>query len=98
MTRFVVVSEQNKRSGKSEPKVKGHSDARATVTALRVMRPAQAVRVELRDEQPVRVYLRGMRGVVVAASGAGGGLGGWWLEDGWVQDESELVIEFVPVD
>src|SRR6267143_384575 len=40
MTRFVVVSEQNKRCGKCEPNVKEKSDARATVTVLRVMRPA----------------------------------------------------------
>src|SRR5258707_3788555 len=78
MTRFVVLSEQNKRRGKSEPNVKENSDARATVTALRVMRPAQAVRVEMKDGQPARVYLQGMRGKVVAASGAWGSSGGWW--------------------
>jgi protein ImuB len=94
MTRFVVASEQNKRRGKSEPKVKGHSDARATVTALRVIRPAQAVRVELRDELPVRVYLRGMRGEVVAASGPWRSSGDWWQEDAWQQDEWDLEIEF----
>jgi protein ImuB len=94
MTRFVVASEQNKRRGKSEPKVKGHSDARATVTGLRVMRPAQAVRVELRDEQPVRVYLRGMRGEVVAASGPWRSSGDWWQEDAWQQGEWDLAIAF----
>jgi len=94
MTRFVVASEQNKRRGKSEPKVKGHSDARATVTALRVMRPAQAVRVEMKDEQPVRVYLRGMRGEVVAASGPWRSSGDWWQEDAWNQEEWDLEIEF----
>jgi protein ImuB len=94
MTRFVVASEQNKRRRKSEPKVKGHSDARATVTALRVIRPAQAVRVELRDELPVRVYLRGMRGEVVAASGPWRSSGDWWQEDAWQQDEWDLEIEF----
>src|SRR5712664_3573528 len=94
MTRFVVASQQNKRRGKSEPKVKGHSDARATVTALRVMRPAQAVRVEMKDEQPVRVYLRGMRGEVVAASGPWRSSGDWWQEDAWQQDEWDLEIEF----
>jgi len=78
MTRFVVVSEQNKRCGKCEPNVKENSDARATVTVLRVMRPAQAVRVEMKDGQPARVYLQGMRGKVVAASGPwrSSGIGG----------------------
>jgi len=97
MARFVVASDQNKRRGKSEPKVKGHSDARATVTALRVMRPTQAVRVEMKDEQPARVYLQGMRGEVVAASGPWRSSGDWWQEDAWQQDEWDLEIEFGPV-
>ncbi len=85
MTRFVVVSEQNKRKQR---------ESRKAVTGLRVMRPAQAVRVELRDEQPVRVYLRGMRGEVVAASGPWRSSGDWWQEDAWQQDEWDLAIAF----
>src|SRR5258708_2464836 len=81
MARFAVSNEQNKRRGKSEPKVKGHSDARATVTALRVMRPAQAVRVEMKDKQPARVYLQGIRGKVVAASRPWRRPGGWGRGD-----------------
>jgi protein ImuB len=94
MTRFVVANEQNKRRGKSDQKVKENSDVRMTVTALRVMRPAQPVRVELRDEQPVRVYLQGMRGDVVATSGPWRSSGDWWQEDAWHQDEWDLEIEF----
>jgi protein ImuB len=97
MARFVVTCDQNKRRGRREPKVKGHSDARATVTALRVMRPTQAVRVEMKDEQPARVYLQGMRGKVVAASGPWRSSGDWWQEDAWHQDEWDLEIEFGPV-
>jgi protein ImuB len=97
MARFVVANEQNKRRGKSELKVKEKSDARATVTALRIMRPPQAVRVEMNDEQPAKVYLRGMRGEVVAASGPWRSSGDWWQEDGWQQDEWDLEIEFVPI-
>jgi hypothetical protein len=55
------------------------------------------VRVELRDELPVRVYLRGMRGEVVAASGPWRSSGDWWQEDAWQQDEWDLEIEFGPV-
>jgi len=66
------------------------------VTGLRVTRPAQALRVEVRDEQPVRVYLRGMRGEVVAASGPWRGSGDWWQEDAWNQEEWDLEIEFSP--
>src|ERR1700736_5549910 len=53
MARFLVSSEQNKRRVKSDPNVKETSETRAAVTGLRVIRPAQAVRVEMRDEQPV---------------------------------------------
>jgi protein ImuB len=94
MTRFVVVSEQNKRRRKNEANVEEHSEARAAMTGLRVMRPAQSVRLELRDELPVRVYLRGMRGKVVAASGPWRSSGDWWQEDAWQQDEWDLEIEF----
>jgi protein ImuB len=97
MARFVVASEQNKRRGKNEPKVKENPNTRATVTGLRVIRPAQAVRVELRDEQPVRVYLRGMRGEVVAASGPWRSSGDWWQEDPWHQDDWDLELEFSAV-
>ena len=94
VARFVVASEQNRRRVKSGPNVKEHSEARVAVTGLRVSRPAQALRVELRGEQPVRVYLQGMRGEVVAASGPWRGSGDWWQEDSWQQDEWDLEIEF----
>jgi protein ImuB len=97
MTRFVVANEQNKRRGKSQSKVKENPNTRATVTALRIMRPAQAVRVEMQDKQPAKVYLQGMRGDVVAASGPWRSSGDWWQEDAWHQDEWDLEIEFVPV-
>jgi len=96
MKRFVVANEQNKRRGKSEPKVK-KLDPPATVTALRVMRPPQPVRLELRDEQPLRMYLQGMSAEVVSASGPWRSSGDWWQEDPWRQDEWDLEIEFVPV-
>src|SRR6202163_695773 len=94
VARFVVSGEQNKRRRKSTVNVKENSEPRAAVTGLRVTRPAQAVRVELRDEQPVRVYLQGMRGEVVAASGPWRGSGNWWQEDAWNQEEWDLEIEF----
>jgi protein ImuB len=94
MKRFDVANEQNKRRAKNDPKSNNNSDARATVTALRVMRPPQAVRVELQDGQPARVYLRGMRGEVVTASGPWRSSGDWWQEDAWHQDEWDLEIDF----
>src|SRR5712672_3343363 len=96
MTRFVVANEQNKRREKSAPKVK-KPDPRATITALRVVRPAQHVRVDLQNEQQQKAYLQGMRGEVVSASGPWRSSGDWWQEDPWRQDEWDLEIEFVPV-
>jgi protein ImuB len=95
MARFLVSNEQSKRRVNSDPNAKENSEPRpAAVTGLRVIRPAQAVRVELRDEQPVRVYLRGMRGEVVAASGPWRSSGDWWQQDQWHQDEWDLELEF----
>lgn len=94
VARFVVASEQNRRRVKSGPNGKENSEPRAAVTGLRVTRPAQAVRVELRDDRPVRVYLQGMRGEVVAASGPWRGSGDWWQEDAWQQEEWDLELEF----
>ncbi|MCU1243899.1 MAG: hypothetical protein JWO71_4625 [Candidatus Acidoferrum typicum] len=94
MKRFVVANEQNKRRGKCESKLKETSKSRATMTGFRVMRPAQAVRVEMREEQPARVYWRGMRGEVVAASGPWRSSGDWWQEDAWHQHEWDLAIAF----
>jgi protein ImuB len=93
MARFVVASDQNKRRGKIIPQIEKRRDRKA-VTGLRVIRPAQSVHVELRNEQPVRVYLRGMRGEVVAASGPWRSSGDWWQEDAWRQDEWDLELEF----
>ena len=94
MARFVVASEQSKQRGKGERNVKDNSEPRGVVTGLRVVRPAQTVRVELRDEQPVRIYLRGMRGEVIAASGPWRSSGDWWQEDAWQQEEWDLAIAF----
>jgi protein ImuB len=94
MRRFVVANEQNKRWGKNDRNVKTNPQTRTAVTALRMIRPPQPVRVELRDDRPLRIYLRGMRGEVVAASGPWRSSGDWWQEDAWHQDEWDLQIEF----
>jgi protein ImuB len=95
MKRFGVASEQKQGRGKSDPDVKEKPAVSASVTALRVVRPPQAVRVEMKEQQPTRVYLRGMRGEVVAASGPWRSSGDWWQEDPWRQDEWDLEIEFL---
>jgi len=103
MRRFVALAEQEKRAvcrpfeaqGKQDADVTKHMcEIRKVATAFRAVRPAQAVRVEMRDEQPARVYFRGVRGEVVAASGPWRSSGDWWQEDAWHQDEWDLEIEF----
>jgi len=94
VARLVVASERNTRRGKSEPNAEERHDTQGTVTGFRMVRPAQALRVEVRDEQPVRVYWRGMRGEVVAASGPWRSSGDWWQEDAWNQDEWDLAVAF----
>jgi protein ImuB len=96
MKRFAVAPENNRRR-KKEPDSNDKRNSPGTVTALRMMRPSQAVRVEMKNAQPARVYLRGMRGEVVAASGPWRSSGDWWQEDAWHQDEWDLELEFPAV-
>jgi protein ImuB len=70
------------------------SRARRPATSFRIFRPALPARAELRDGRPVRVFFRGMRGDVVAASGPWRTSGDWWREDGWQHDEWDLEIHF----
>jgi protein ImuB len=93
MARFVAASGQNKRRGKRERNAEKRRD-RKVVTGLRVIRPAQALQVDLRNGEPARVYLRGMRGEVVAASGPWRSSGDWWQEDSWNQDEWDVGVDF----
>jgi len=94
MKRFVGAQEQSRRQRKTEAEGGEKHREHGVVAGLRVIRPAQAVRVELREEQPVKVYLRGLRGEVVAASGPWRSSGDWWQEDAWQQDEWDLAIAF----
>jgi protein ImuB len=70
------------------------TESARVVSALRMLRPPESVRVDVKNEQPARVYLRGMRGEVVASSGPWRSSGDWWQEDPWHQDEWDLEIEF----
>jgi protein ImuB len=72
-------------------------DASATtrpVAGFRIVRSPMPIHVEIRDEQPACVWLRGMRGNVIASSGPWRSSGDWWQEDAWRQDEWDLEIEF----
>jgi protein ImuB len=74
--------------------VPGERERSAIVNGFRVMRPAMAVKVEVHDEQPVRVIMGGARGNVTAASGPWRSSGEWWDGEAWNQDEWELAIDF----
>lgn len=95
MIGFVASEERNKKRQKKKVSLnrKEHLDARQTA-GFRVIRPSIPVTVELREERPARVCLRGIYGDVVAASGPWRSLGDWWQEDAWNQDEWDLAIDF----
>jgi protein ImuB len=70
------------------------STSRRAATAFRIFRPEVQAKVELQDGYPARIYFRGMRGKIVAASGPWRTSGDWWREDLWQQDEWEVDIRF----
>lgn len=65
-----------------------------TVLALRVFRPEWMARVEMHGECPARIYFRGLRGKIAAASGPWRSSGDWWRKDAWRQDEWDVEIHF----
>jgi protein ImuB len=96
MARFIVPGEGTKRrQKKNASRSAGQQDKTPEpVTAFRMVRPSVPVSVELREEQPSRMWMRGLRGDVVAASGPWRSSGDWWQEDAWHQHEWDLEIEF----
>jgi protein ImuB len=68
--------------------------SRRAATAFRIFRPEVQAKVELQDDYPARIYFRGLRGNIVAASGPWRTSGDWWREDTWQQDEWEVDIRF----
>jgi protein ImuB len=64
------------------------------LTAFRVFRPEIQVNVELQQNDPTRIYFRGMRGNIIAASGPWRTSGDWWREDTWQQDEWDVEVRF----
>jgi protein ImuB len=95
ITRFVVSDEKVKRRQKAACSRNAENGKTCEpLTGFRVVRPAIPVRVELREQQPARVWLRGARGTVVAASGPWRSSGDWWQEEPWYQDEWDLEVDF----
>jgi protein ImuB len=101
MSRFIPTTDESKIPQKNGAAVAAHvrkedhtSKPCRAATAFRIFRPEVQARVELRDGCPTRIYFRGMRGNIVAASGPWRTSGDWWREDTWQQDEWEVDIRF----
>ena len=94
--KFVAVRErtQNRRQSQPSSGIGNYRGARASLSGFRTIRPTVAITVDVRDERPVRVYLQGMHGDVVTASGPWRSSGDWWQEDAWNHDEWDLTIDF----
>jgi protein ImuB len=89
-----AVEKMNRQKSGASAVAGNRNEARRSLAGFRAIRPAVAVMVEVREERPVRVYLRGMRGIVEVASGPWRSSGDWWQEDAWNQDEWDLTVDF----
>jgi protein ImuB len=101
MSRFIPTTDESKIPQKNGAAVAAHvrkedhtSKPCRAATAFRIFRPEVQAKVELQDGYPARIYFRGMRGNIVAASGPWRTSGDWWREDIWQQDEWEVDIRF----
>src|ERR1700684_3280527 len=101
MSRFIPASDESKISQENGTAAATHvrkedhtSNQCRAATAFRIFRPEVQAKVELQDDYPARIYFRGMRGNIVAASGPWRTSGDWWREDTWQQDEWEEDIRF----
>jgi len=88
------ISQKNGAAASIHIRKEDTSTSRRAATAFRMFRPEVQAKVELQDGYPVRIYFRGMRGNIVAASGPWRTSGDWWREDLWQQDEWEVDIRF----
>lgn len=108
MNKFVSIPDQAKRLRKNGGAAIGGEAVNAgsdgevgstpwgtgTPAGFRIIRPTVPVRVELREERPVRVFFRDVSGRVTVASGPWRSSGDWWQEDSWDDDEWDLAIDF----
>jgi protein ImuB len=100
VSRFLVPAGQEKAASIKSQKSGAWSEAEESQAAVnpiagfRAIRPPVPITVELCDERPACVCLRGIRGDVVAVSGPWRSSGDWWQEDAWNQDEWDLAIDF----
>ena len=93
MARFTLASDESKIPQKNATAVV-HGSRETPPTAFRVFRPEIEAKVELQQNYPTRIYFRGMRGNIIAASGPWRTCGDWWREDTWQQDEWDVEVRF----
>jgi protein ImuB len=62
--------------------------------SFRIFRPPVPATLDLHNGRPARVFVQGLRGEVLAASGPWRTSGDWWRNDPWQQDEWDLEIRF----
>jgi protein ImuB len=93
MARFAPVSDESTIPPKNATAV-AHGSRETPRTAFRVFRPEIQANVELQKNYPTRIYFRGLRGNIIAASGPWRTSGNWWREDTWQQDEWDVEVRF----
>jgi protein ImuB len=82
-----------KSTGTKQPAAIESARAKAVI-GFRMFRPPPQADVQLQENRPQSVWMRGARGKVVAASGPWRISGDWWREGIWDQDEWDLEIRF----
>ena len=75
---------------------KRNGDVARSAIAFRMFRPELPAAVESEEGCPCRIYFRGARGEVIAASGPWRTSGDWWEKRGWQQDEWDMEVRFDP--
>ncbi|HWY70233.1 MAG TPA: DNA polymerase Y family protein [Terriglobales bacterium] len=71
---------------------KSHDRPRTQRTALRIFRPPLAIKVQMQNEMPARVFFRGQTHRVTAAAGPWRNNGGWWTTQAWTRDEWDIEL------
>lgn len=99
MTRFASTSNEannhrNNAVRKLHSQIEPAPAPRKPLLTFRIFRPEWLAKVEVRENRPVHIHFRGMRGTIVAASGPWRTSGDWWQEAAWSHDEWDVQICF----
>jgi protein ImuB len=79
---------------RSQPRVNCRMQSTVQLaSALRMMRPPRAVRVELRNDAPSAMHYEGQRLMLQAGSGPWRTSGAWWTHSAWCREEWDVVLQ-----